>query len=308
MATLLERRFTHLDDSLLTAVLPADETQGETFYSEMYRRTCREAENRITTLRLDDIFDRRPLRRVETAAALLLVGITLFGSLFPDLMKIWGHRSLALSTDIWPRHTRLALIGFTNGVRKVARGSDVEIVVGADTFMPKIPSTVEIRYREEGGVRGRATMQRVGSADPAKDPFQEYSYTRRNVLSPLSFDVYGGDDSLKENRIEVVDSPTVTQWMLECTYPTYMERPVRSFSGSGIMQLPFGTSVSPPRNSQQAARSGADRRHSRRKERSDDPHPGKRRPRCGSDALYTRLTSFEKRHDPFGHALGRRRH
>ena len=78
---------------------------------------------------------------------------------------------------------------FPGGVRKVARGSDVDIVVRADTSMPRVPKVVEIRYREEGGVRGRAAMNRVGEADPAKDRYQEFMYTRRNVLSPIRFDV-----------------------------------------------------------------------------------------------------------------------
>ena len=99
---------------------------------------------------------------------------------------------------------------FPTAVRKVARGSDVDIIVRADTSMPRIPKVVEIRYREEGGVRGRATMNRLGVADPAKDKYQEFLYTRRNVLSPIRFDIYGGDDDISGQKIEVVDNPTVS--------------------------------------------------------------------------------------------------
>ncbi len=85
-------------------------------------------------------------------------------------------------------------MGFENHVRKVARGADFEVVVRADATMPKVPDTVEIRYRTEGGGRGRATMDRRGAARGPEDRYQEYAYTFRSILADVQFDVVGGDD------------------------------------------------------------------------------------------------------------------
>ena len=136
--------------------------------------------------------------------------------------------------------------GFTDGVRKVARGADVEIAVravpgAAGKFV--IPREVEIRYRDEGGTRGRAIMDKVGQADPERDAFQEFTYTRRNVLSPIRFDMQGGDASLNDLRIEVVESPNIDRWTLDCEYPAYIGREKRRLPVTGVMPIPQGTRV-----------------------------------------------------------------
>ena len=40
---------------------------------------------------------------------------------------------------------------FPAGVRKVARGADLEVIARADMSMPRVPQVVEVRYRTEGG-------------------------------------------------------------------------------------------------------------------------------------------------------------
>jgi hypothetical protein len=244
MATVLERCFPQLNDSLLTAVVlcnrPAETVECN---PEMLSRVCQEAAERINVVRLDEVFNPRPLRNSFTAGILMIFSVILFGILFPNATSTWANRSLALSNELWPRMTRLEIDGFPNGMRKVARGSDVDIVVRADTSMPQIPKVLEIRYREEGGVRGRSTMNRQGVADPAKDKYQEFLYTRRNVLSPIRFDIYGGDDAIRGQTIEVVDNPSVSL-TLDCEFPPYMNRPARLLPVTGVMSLPKGSSIS----------------------------------------------------------------
>ncbi len=143
--------------------------------------------NGFRTVRWTKVFNPRPLRNSVAAGILLVFSVLVFGIVFPNAFATWTAAAWHLSDELWPRLTRLEIDGFPGGVRKVARGSDVDIVVRADTSMPRVPKVVEIRYREEGGVRGRATMNRIGMADPSKDRYQEFLYTRRNVLSPITF-------------------------------------------------------------------------------------------------------------------------
>ncbi len=248
MATVLERRYPQLDDSLLTAVTLSRRNPSHNGYNpEMFERTCGEATERIQNVRLNDIFNVVPLRRAVLAAVMLSFSILFFAVIAPRSLGTWARRTVGLSDELWPRQCKLIPPeGFSDGVRKVARGNDVTIAVravpvAAGKFV--IPREVEIRYRDEGGTRGRAIMDKVGQADPAKDAFQEFTYTRRNVLSPIRFDVRGGDASLNDLRIEVVESPNIDQWTLDCEFPAYLGRKKRRLPVTGVMPLPQGTRV-----------------------------------------------------------------
>jgi hypothetical protein len=208
----------------------------------MLSLACQDAAVRIQTVRIDKVFNTRPLRNSAMAGVLLIFSMLMFGIVFPNAFAVWARRSLGFSPELWPRMTRLEIDGFPGGVRKVARGSDVDIAVRADTSMPRVPKVVEIRYREEGGVHGRAAMNRVGAADPSKDRYQEFAYTRRNVLSPIRFDVYGGDYCISGQMIEVVDNPTAAL-TLDCEFPAYINRQPRSLPVAGAMSLPQGSRI-----------------------------------------------------------------
>jgi hypothetical protein len=59
----------------------------------------------------------------------------------------------------------------------------------------------------------------------------------------LTFDIVGGDDRLRDYRIEVVDNPTVANMTLYCVYPEYMRRAPRTLPVTGLMQIPVGTKI-----------------------------------------------------------------
>ncbi|MGW8256447.1 MAG: hypothetical protein ACWGMZ_03075, partial [Thermoguttaceae bacterium] len=201
MAIVLERRFPHLNDSLLTAVSFWGRARESLGCDEaLYARVCGTAEERLAAAEVNKVFDFRPLSKTLLASVLLVISVLLFKAAHPNVVSVWAYRNLGFSMQPWPRMTRLVIDGFSGGIRKVARGSDVEILVRADRTMPRVPQIVEIRYREEGGGSGRAIMNRGGTAKVAKDRYQEYQYTRRNVLSSIRFDVYGGDDCIRDQR------------------------------------------------------------------------------------------------------------
>ena len=244
MAMLLERRFPQLDDSLLTAVeLSRLAPDAEGFNPEMLARTRKEATERIGTVRLREVFNPTPLRRSLVAAVAMGLSIGAFAAMMPEGFGIWTRRSLALSGELWPRRTRLEIVGFEDGSAKVARGADLEVIAQADTGKPLVPNTVHVRYRTGGGARGRAAMTREGNATAGRDAYQRYSYTFQGVLTPIEFDLSGGDAHLRGLRIEVVDSPTIDQMTLRCDYPQYMGREPRSLPVIGVMQIPEGTRV-----------------------------------------------------------------
>jgi len=243
-ATVLERRFPQLDDSLLTAVLlsegPAEEQEMNRL---MLAETCDKAADRIAGIDIKEVFNPLPLRTKCIAAVTLVASIAMFAALSPESVQVWSRRVLTLSEELWPRNTRLVVDGFEDGVRKVARGSDLEVIARADTSMPQVPQSVEVRYRTDGGGRGRATMDRRGIARGSEDQYQEYAYTFQSVLADVHFDVVGGDDRVADCWIQVVDSPAIPPMTLECELPAYIGRKPLQLSVSGAMQIPQGSRV-----------------------------------------------------------------
>jgi len=244
LAMLIERRFPEFDESLLTAVelaeCPADLGPH---YRDMLARTCTQAARSIPNVSLRRVFNPIPLRRSLLAALLLAAGFGSLAALQPAALGVWARRNLLLGDELWPRRTRLVIEGFDDGSAKVARGADFDVVVKADLSMPIVPGAVEIRYRTDEGARLRATMSREGAADPARDEFQHYAHTFHGVLTPIRFDVVGGDAAIRDLRIDVVDSPILVEMALECRYPDYVDQAPRTLPVTGVMAILPGTRV-----------------------------------------------------------------
>lgn len=242
MAMLLERRFPQFRDSLLTSVELADGKVHSEFNPYLLERTYEAASVPVGSVRLADVFNPGPLRRTALAAVLFAVSIVLLALIRPDVLNTWARRSLAMSQELWPRKCRLQIVGFEDGVAKIAKGADLDVIAKADLHAQAVPQLVEIVYRESGS-RSRKPMNREGVADPQKDSHQDFSYTFHSILSPITFDVVGGDYRIRDLRVQVVDNPTIVEMMLDCEYPKYMDRPAASLPSSGVMQFPVGSRI-----------------------------------------------------------------
>jgi hypothetical protein len=250
MAILLERRFGNLQDSLVTAVeLAAVEQRSselDTAGRQMRAETCDEAWRRAQKVDVGAVFNRRPLMRAFTAAAIVLLSLVGVAVAAPETLQFGLRRLAAMTDDPWPRKTHLRIDGFDNQNREqvVARGMDFEIHVQADAAPGLVvPQVVEVRYRTDDGKRDRAMMVREGAAVPGKGDFQDYRYTFSSVLSGVTFDVVGGDARLRDLRLRVVESPNVSL-TLACVYPSYMKRAAAEVAVTGVMPLPVGTRIS----------------------------------------------------------------
>lgn len=240
LALLLERCFPQFGDSLLTAVELAPGALGhQGINRELLTRTCLKAAAPLGEVRLKKVFNPWPLRTSLSAAVLLGISVGVFGLARPADLGVWARRNLLFSDELWPRNTRLLMEGFQQGFVKVARGSTLNIVALADMNMPTVPDKLYVRYAEAGRRKSRP-MSRLGQARPGVDPFQRFSYTFENILNPIRFDVLGGDDALRDLRIVVVDSPTLTM-QIDCEYPAYTGYAPKTFPVAGMMQFPWGS-------------------------------------------------------------------
>ncbi|MGH7192329.1 MAG: DUF4175 family protein, partial [Candidatus Saccharimonadales bacterium] len=211
----------------------------------MLSHTCDEAWQRSRQVDLRHVFNRAPLVRSSLAAVVMALSIVTLAVASPDVLRFGLQRLTATTDQPWPRQTHLRIDGFDNERREavVARGADFEIHVQAEATPPSVvPQVVEVRYRAEDGRRERYTMIREGVAVPGEDEYQDYRFTFNSVPSDLSFDVVGGDARLRDLRIRVVQSPSLSM-RLQCEYPPYTGRLPAEVPASGVVPLPIGTRV-----------------------------------------------------------------
>ena len=238
------------------------------------------------------MFNPRPLWLHCGAAALLSISVAFFAVLFPTAFGVWARRTLALSE-------RALAAEHAAGGRRVSPAACGRSPAaptwrswpGPTPRCRRCREVVEVRYRTEGGGRGRATMDRRGVARGPEDHFQEYAYTFRSILADIHFDVVGGDDRVRDLWIQAVDSPTISQMTLDCELPAYIGRKQPPLPVTGVMQIPMGSRVTVragQANKDLVARAG--RQHRRRSAR--------RRPRCSSE----RELAADRR--GFSYALG----
>jgi len=269
MAMLLERRFGHFHDSLITSVeLSGTEAKPDTS-EQMLTQTQAEAVGSLRQVRLSGVFDARPLVFSLIGAVVVTGSVGLFYAAQASAFRIGFDRIYRLGDTPWPRNSRIEVVGVSvpqstlgsdGAVRapliqfkeqnvKVARGASVSLTVRADAEANVVPEVCTIYYRTEEGDRGRVNMTRVGRI---RDGFQSYSYDGKplkGILSTVTFDVVGFDHRVRDFSVEVVDAPAVVGADLTCTFPAYMvnddlglwlPRDVPLTSGS---QLPLGTDV-----------------------------------------------------------------
>lgn len=247
-ALLLERRFPALAEHLITAVdVAASPDRATAFDPEMVRETRTSAEQAAAQVRPGELFNLWPLVRALSAAIGLVLSIGLFAVLASDAFSFWIER-LSLTEKPWPRRVQLEVVGFpldADGVRahKLAQEDDFELLVHARIDGHVAPKTVEIRYQLADGGRGRDTMIRVGEAQPGRDEYQLFRYQFKRVAGGMTFDVVGGDDRVRDLRLQVVDRPELYAIELECIYPEYLERESRRLQVTGGMRVPEGTRV-----------------------------------------------------------------
>jgi hypothetical protein len=242
LALVLERRFRDFDESLLTTVELTEQPDHATaFHPQMLAAAEHAAIRRAGGVRLADVFRRGPLVRSLIAAALAIASVAVYARMAPNSFETWQNRVLPpFSSKLWERRVHLSIKGFDNPDHRavVAKGSDLEVVARADTGY-EIPEIVRIRYRTEEG-RTTKDMDKVGVAG-AKEPYQRYSFMFRDIQSPRTFDIFGGDAALRDYKIDVVDVPTI-EITLHCEYPAYTRMAPRDLPARSV-EVPKGSRI-----------------------------------------------------------------
>jgi hypothetical protein len=238
LATLLERGHAGFRDSLSTAIelsrAPRDDIDPA-----LFGRTIDEAVAVAGGVRPATFFRRRRLVGLALAGLAAAASIGGLAVARPAVADLWVRRMVWLGDEPWPRNTSLAAEGFSAaGRRKVARGSDVDIVVRADANKI-IPEVVDLRSRGEGGWK----TDRMGMRGGVVEGSQAFGHVLRAVTDDVDLEVRGGDARLRNLRLEVVDAPALESLTIRYTLPAYLGGGQRQVAASRIVQVPRGSTV-----------------------------------------------------------------
>jgi len=253
LAVVVERAHPSFRDSLSTAIELASSPDADV-NPELLARTAAEAKANLGQLRPERIFRRRQLAMMAFAAVAAVASIAALAMARPAIAGLWVQRLPLLGNEPWPRQVRLVVDDFPGGVRKVARGSDVDVIVRAQAAAA-LPDVVDLRWRvaHDGGPENQsASRLRLGSnwrADrmgarggPTADG-QVFGHLLKSVNDSLDLEIRGGDARLRNLRLEVLEPPSLEKILITATPPAYLGGGPRGAPPARVVQIPRGSSV-----------------------------------------------------------------
>jgi hypothetical protein len=237
LAMLVERGHPAFRDSLSTAI-ELGPRPPEGCDPTLLGRTIDEAAAVAGQVDVERLFRRRRLVTLACGGVLASGTIAALALALPAVADTFVRRMVLLRDDPWPRRTGLAAEGFTAGVRTVARGSDVDVLVRADAAR-ELPRMVELRSRGRGAWR----TDRMGIRGGIAAGGQTFGHVLRGVTEDLALEVRGGDARIRGLSIRVLDPPALADLRIGYTLPEYLGGGRREAPAARLVQVPRGSVV-----------------------------------------------------------------
>ena len=237
LAVIVERSHPEFRDGLSTAISLAGKRR-EDVDPTLLARTTAAAEALVGRVDRRRIFRHRSLSLLAVAAVAAVATIAGFVAVRPAVAGVWVRRALLLRDEPWPRRTALEVEGFVDGVRKVARGADVDLIVRARGAGGP-PAAVDLRMR---GPTGWKTA-RMGTRGGVDGQSQTFGHVIEAVGENLRLEIRGGDARLRNLRLLVVPPPAAEAIEIRGVPPEYLGGPTRTPPVSRLVSLPRGSRV-----------------------------------------------------------------
>jgi hypothetical protein len=250
LAVVVERTHPSFRDSLSTTIELAAGPAADV-NPALLARTAAEARAHLGQVRMERIFRRRQLAMLAFAAAAALASVAVLALAQPAVAGLWVRRLPLLGDELWPRRVRLVIEDFPGGVRKVARGSDVDVIVRAQA--ERMPELVDLRWRgaaaDGAGLaavrepRGNWHTDRMGARGGATADGQTFGHVLKAVNETLDLEIRGGDARLRQLRLQVLEPPALETLRITATPPAYLGNSPREMPPARIVQIPRGSAV-----------------------------------------------------------------
>lgn len=252
LAVVVERAHPSFRDSLSTTIELADQSSAD-INPDLLVRTAAEAGAHLGQVRPEKIFRRRELAMLAFSASVAVASVAALAVAKPAVAGMWVRRLALLGDEAWPRRVRLVIDGFPDGVRKVARGSDVDVIVHAQAA-DGVPELVDLRWRvADAGVPGRLAnagrrgvwhVDRMGTRGGISADGRAFGHVLKAVNDSIDIEIRGGDARLRHLRVEVLDPPALEQLAITSTPPAYLGGAPRIAPPSRIVPILRGSRVS----------------------------------------------------------------
>lgn len=237
LALAVERRNPAMGDTLSTAVELAARPRAE-LDPHLVDRTMAAAAALAGSVRPASVFRRRRLLTVATTGLAVIAAIAAAATARPDLAETCGRRLMLLEDVPWPRRVTFEAEGFRDGVRKVAQGSDVDVVVRARAKAAP-PTSVFLRI---GGSGGWQSM-RMGTRGGVSGESQSFGHVLERVMEDTPLEVRGGDGRLRGLRLEVVEAPALAETTVRIRLPDYLGGGERIPPPLRVVPAPAGSTI-----------------------------------------------------------------
>ncbi len=224
MAVKVERKFPHVDNRLINALLLAREDDDEA--SELIQAVVEEGNADATRLNLSAAIGKRKMAALLAAAALALAAMCAYGVLYPSHFGNALARVLMPFAGVRPL-TRTKIVDVIPKDQDVLVGDNVTIGV---ELAGKLPGSASLLYRPGGDEEQAAAMR------PGKEP-AKFECLIADVPKSFAYRVVAGDAESDTYRITAHHRPAVTETRLLITPPSYTGLPAAAQEGSSVRAL-----------------------------------------------------------------------
>jgi len=242
LATVLEHFIPHLNESLITVI---DWTDDDEVDPELMQHTIDEAAAALRGVNVNRFLRTdRVLGRLTFSILLAVVVVACFEThVYFETVRLWFSRNILLSQQEYPRRSQLLVDGFQEGRIRIGRGDPFTLLIRANMEKPMVPETVRVQIgTSETGYRTLVIDQfRTETREGTR--WRVFSTTFPEMLETVALKIRGADSTLNDLCIEVVPTPTLTDFVLTQKFPDYMQRPERVMALTGLTMIPEGTAI-----------------------------------------------------------------
>lgn len=158
---------------------------------------------------------------------ILLVSAIGVGAVGNSFLNTWFRRNVLLTNDQWPQETYLQIVGVTDGILKLPRGTDHRqlVLVSDSSTVFDVPVSLEI---DNPSGRSMVPMKRTGNPDG-----REHVFMFHNVSSEFRIRATGGDDVTDWIQIQLVEPPSIENLKVAARLPEYTGQTAQELVGPG---------------------------------------------------------------------------